>query len=98
MKRFHLSPLAKTDLADIRHHIRQDKPSAAERQIASFFKTFQTLARNAELGQRSPEFGPDIRTFSVGAYVIFYRPFTKGVEIVRVVSGYRDLDALFGHS
>lgn len=95
MRRFRLSSLAKSDLAEIRHYIRQDKPTAADRQIAAFFQTFQMLAKNSELGQRRPEFGPDLRDFSVGNYVIVYRPFVEGVEIARVVSGYRDMKTLF---
>jgi toxin ParE1/3/4 len=95
MRRFRLSSLAKHDLAEIRHYICQDKPAAADRQIVTFFQTFQTLAENPELGQRQPEFGTDLRTFSVGAYVVVYRPYAKGVEIARVASGYRDFDALF---
>jgi toxin ParE1/3/4 len=96
MRRFRLSPLAKNDLAEIRHYIRQDKPVAADGQIAKFYQTFGMLAKNWEMGQRRPEFGPEIRTFSVGTYVIVYRPFAEGVEIARVVSGYRDFEALFG--
>jgi toxin ParE1/3/4 len=98
MRRFHLSELAESDLADIRRYIERDKPAAAERQIAKFFQMFRTLAKNADLGERRPDYGPGIRTFSVGTYVIAYRPYAEGVEIVRVVSGYRDLDAMFaGH-
>jgi toxin ParE1/3/4 len=96
MRRFRLSPLAKSDLAEIRHYIRQDKPVAADRQIAKFFQTFQMLAKNSELGQRRPEFGEDLRTFSAGNYVIVYRPCADGVEIARVASGYRDFEAMFG--
>ena len=50
MRRFRLSPLAKSDLADIRHYIRQDKPTAADRQIATFFRTFRMLAKNFRIG------------------------------------------------
>jgi toxin ParE1/3/4 len=53
------------------------------------------LARNSELGQQRPELGPDLRTFSTGTYVIVYRPFPEGVEIARVVSGYREIEMLF---
>lgn len=95
MRRFRLSPLARRDLAEIRHYIRQDKPMAADRQIAAFFRIFQMLAKNSEMGQRRPEFGADLRTFSVGNYVIAYRPYDEGVEIARVVSGYRDMKTLF---
>lgn len=96
MKRFRVSTLAKRDIAEIRHFIRLDKPTAADRQIAKFFDTFRILAENSELGQRRPEFGSGLRTFSIDSYTIVYRPFEKGVDIARVVSGYRDIDALFG--
>jgi toxin ParE1/3/4 len=95
MRRFRLSSLAKRDLAEIRHYIRRDKPTAADRQIAAFFRAFRMLAENSEMGQRRPEFGPDLRDFSVGNYAIVYRPFAGGVEIARVISGYRDFKALF---
>jgi toxin ParE1/3/4 len=96
MRRFRLSPLARSDLAEIRHFIRKDKPAAADRQIATFFRSFHVLAKNREMGQHRPEFGSEIRTFSVGNYVVVYRPFAEGVEVVRVVSGFRDLDNLLG--
>jgi toxin ParE1/3/4 len=96
MSRFRLSFLAKSDLAEIRHYIRQDKPDAADRQIATFFRAFRALAQNSELGERRPEFGPELRVFSVGTYVVVYRPHEAGVEIARVVSGYRDLEVMFG--
>ncbi len=95
MSRFRLSELAKTDLAEIRHYIARDKPGAAGRQIASFFERFHTLARHPEMGQRRPELGAGLRSFAVGNYVIIYRPTSEGVEIARVVSGYRDLMPFF---
>jgi toxin ParE1/3/4 len=53
------------------------------------------LAANHELEQLRGELGFDIRLFSVGNYAIIYRPYAQGVEIVRVLSGFRDLDVLF---
>jgi toxin ParE1/3/4 len=94
MRRFRLSLLARTDLAEIRHYIRQDKPIAADRQLARFYRTFQMLARNPELGQRRHEFASELRTFVVGNYVVVYRPHAEGAEIARVVSGYRDIESL----
>jgi plasmid stabilization system protein ParE len=46
MSRFRLNHLAKIDLAQIRNYIASDKPRAAERQIARFFRVFHTLTRN----------------------------------------------------
>lgn len=94
MSRFRIAELAKTDLAEIRAYIARDKPGAADRQIARFFERFHMLARHGEMGQRRPELGADLRSFAVGNYVIVYRLITDGVEIARVVSGYRDLEAL----
>ena len=95
MNSVRLASLAKTDLAEIRHYIARDKPGAADRQIARFFETFQMLGGNPELGERRYDLGPELRCFVLGTYVIIYRPAVEGVEIARVISGYRDLDALF---
>jgi len=95
MSVFRLAELAKADLADIRRYIAQDKPSAADRQIRKFFDTFHLLAQNPELGERREDFGPGLRCFSVGNYAIVYRCGPECVEVARVVSGYRDLHALF---
>ena len=95
MRRFRLADLAKTDLAEIRRYIAKDNPAAARRVIAGLFNRFRLLARHPELGERHPEFGSQARTFAAGNLVIIYRPTDRGVEISRVVSGYRDLTALF---
>ena len=95
MRRFRLAHLARTDLAGIRHYIAQDKPAAADRQIATFFEKFHVLATHPQMGQSRPELGSNLRSFAIGNYVIIYRPTSEGIEIARVLSGYRDLDVLF---
>jgi toxin ParE1/3/4 len=50
---------------------------------------------NPDLGERQASLSENLRAFSVGNYVIFYRTIPTGVEIVRVVSGYRDFEKLF---
>lgn len=95
MSRFLLSDLAKADLADIRYFVSQDKPKAARRLISSFFERFHLLAKHPEMGQAQPDLGQQVRQLVVGNYVIVYRPRRDGVEIVRVVSGFRDLPFLF---
>lgn len=49
------------------------------------------------MGRRRDELLPSLRSFPVDDYLIFYRPIAGGIEILRVVSGYRDLNALFEH-
>jgi toxin ParE1/3/4 len=95
MTHVRLASQARIDLAEIRHYIARDKPLAADKQIDAFFKRFHRLATNPELGELRPELGENLRAFSVGNYIIFYRALPEGAEIVRVVSGFRDLDKLF---
>ncbi len=94
MTRFRLSALAKNDLAEIWTFIAADNPAAADRQSGAFFDRFHMLAANPEMGESHPELGVELRLFSVGNYVIAFRRMAGGVEIARVVSGYRDLPAL----
>jgi len=47
------------------------------------------------MGRLRDELADGLRSFPVGRYVIFYRPIPKGIEIVRVLHGARDLDAIF---
>jgi toxin ParE1/3/4 len=49
------------------------------------------LRDNPLAGRARPELAENVRSFPVGNYVIFYRPLQDGIEIVRVLSGYRDL-------
>jgi toxin ParE1/3/4 len=50
-----------------------------------------TLSSNAQMGERRKDFASgDLRSFSVGKYIIFFRPARDGIEVARVVSGYRD--------
>ena len=61
---------------------------------ASSLDRFAILARFPEMGQACRDVREDLRQFSIGSYVIFYRPTEAGVEIARVVSGARDTDSL----
>ncbi|MEM8640216.1 MAG: type II toxin-antitoxin system RelE/ParE family toxin [Cyanobacteria bacterium P01_G01_bin.54] len=47
------------------------------------------------MGRKRYELLPDLRSFPVEDYLIFYRSLVEGIEIVREVSGYRDLEQLF---
>jgi toxin ParE1/3/4 len=46
------------------------------------------------MGRSRPELAPNLRSFPVGQYVIFYLPLAKGVEIVRVLHGARDFESI----
>jgi toxin ParE1/3/4 len=68
---------------------------AAERLLKKINQKCTTLAHFPNMGRRRDELLSSLRSFPVDDYLIFYRPIEGGIEILRVVSGYRDLEALF---
>ncbi|WP_407919191.1 type II toxin-antitoxin system RelE/ParE family toxin [Deferrisoma camini] len=51
---------------------------------------FEQISEFPSMGRQRPELGPAVRSFPVGRYVVFYRLTGDTVEIVRVISAYRD--------
>ena len=96
MARARFTPLAKDDLKAINRYIAQDNPAAARRLIAQIKAQCQTLAEFADMGRLWEELTPPLRSFTVSNYLIFYRPSSKdGIEVIAVVSGYRNLETFF---
>lgn len=53
------------------------------------------MADFPNIGQSCDNFASGLRSFPVEDYLIFYRSIDGGVEVVRIVSGYRDLEIVF---
>jgi len=47
------------------------------------------------MGKTRDHLSPGLRSFSVASYQTFYRIVPGGIELVRVLHGARDLNALF---
>lgn len=88
-------PQALADLADIWAYIADDSLGRADAFADLVALKFQALARRPGIGRHRPELAPDIRSFVVGRYVIFYLPSSRGIEVVRVLHGSRDIESLF---
>jgi toxin ParE1/3/4 len=73
----------------------QSSLDSSEQILAMINQKCRRLAQFPLMGRSRPELGQDIRSFPVSSYLIFYRQIADGVEIVRVISGYQDLTALF---
>lgn len=95
MSRYTITPAAKQDIKEIKDFIVSNNQEAARIFIAELTQKFQTLADFPEMGRLWHELVPPLRSFPIGRYLIFYRPVNNGIQIMRVVSGYRDLDAIF---
>jgi toxin ParE1/3/4 len=68
---------------------------AAEKFLASVNQKCYHLSQFPMMGKSRSELGFGIRSFPFSPYLIFYHPIEGGVEILRVVSGYRNLSSLF---
>jgi len=95
MSRYRLSRTAHADLDDSWLHIATDSLAAADRFVDELIAKFQILATQPGMGRLREELADSLRSFPVGNYVIFYRPIPDGVEVVRVLSGFRDIPNLF---
>lgn len=90
MGQFRLSEQALRDLTDIRKYISADSIINADRLLARFNEIFRLLSKEAALGIRTAGLPSDTRRFPVGNYIIYYRKYKSGIQVLRVVHGMRD--------
>jgi toxin ParE1/3/4 len=88
-------PRAKSDLVEIWDYIADDSEARADSFVDMIDEKLLALASNPGMGRAGDELAQGLRSFPVGRCVIFYRSISEGVEIVRVLHGSRDIDALF---
>jgi len=89
------SPHAEADLEAILEYIAKDKPIAAISFVEKLREKCFVLAANPELGELRPDLAENLRCFSFRNYVNFHRTMQNGVEIIRVASGFQNLEMLF---
>jgi toxin ParE1/3/4 len=86
---------ATEDLATIRAYIRRDNASAAQKQMVKFRELFRLLLKHPGMGEvRLDVAQPNIRSVSVGNYVIYFRQHTEVVELLRIVHGALDTPSI----
>lgn len=90
-----ISSEAESDLIQIWSFIASDNPVAANELLEQINTRCQSYAHQSELGELRPELGADVRSLSVGWYVVFYRPSSVGIEMIRVIHGARDQNRTF---
>ncbi|MCC5639430.1 type II toxin-antitoxin system RelE/ParE family toxin [Nostoc sp. CHAB 5844] len=86
---------ASQDLDEILDYFLVRNVNAGERFIREFNKKCQQIAQFPNIGRSYANFNPSLRGIPLDGYIIFYQVFEESVVIVRVVSGYRDLDSIF---
>jgi len=88
-------PLAETDILEIWDCIADDSLAAADRWLDRLDEKFRLLATQPMMGRARDELAPGVRSFPIGRYVVFYVPLDDGIDVVRVLHGVRDIDAVF---
>ncbi|MEG4501155.1 type II toxin-antitoxin system RelE/ParE family toxin [Microcoleus sp. F10-B4] len=68
---------------------------SSDRFLSNLDAKFAKIAQFPNIGRQRDEILPLLRSLSIDNYLILYMPIGQDVEIFRVVSGYRDLSALF---
>ncbi|MET0355420.1 MAG: type II toxin-antitoxin system RelE/ParE family toxin [Cellvibrio sp.] len=90
-----ISPQAEEDLVDIWLYIAADSPDNADRFLDYIYQQARHLAELPQSGKLRPELAPDLRSFPVAKYLLFYREQNSNIELVRVLHAARDLDTFF---
>jgi len=87
---------ASRDIESIIDYIADNRGlTAAESYLKKINQKCLNLAQFPSMGKKRDELYPELRSFPVDSYLIFYRQIPDGIEILRVVSGYQDLTKLF---
>lgn len=95
MSSFSIAPLAQADIDEIWDYIAADNPPAADRWLDVLYDKFLLLASQPLIGQIREELSPDLRSFSVDRYVLYYKVLGQRIRILRVLHGARDIEPLF---
>ncbi|MEH1942545.1 MAG: type II toxin-antitoxin system RelE/ParE family toxin [Nostoc sp.] len=98
MKQHIISPKASQDLSEIIDYFVSINIDAGENFVEKFDKKCKDLANFPNMGRSYGNIKADLRGVPLDSYIILYRVGNNGIEIVRVVSGYQNLESLFVES
>jgi toxin ParE1/3/4 len=67
-------PQVQLDLIDIWNYIADDNEAAADRMLDRIEGVLQMLSEQPKAGRERLELAPELRSFPVGNYLLFYLP------------------------
>lgn len=95
MARLTITDHARSDLHEIHSYIAEDNPEAARRFIKRLRDKARQISETPGMGRsRAEDLRPNLFSFPVGEYILFYRKQPDGIVLVRVIHGSRDLPSL----
>lgn len=95
MSSYSFSDEAVKDINNICEYVARQNSQSASQLFDAIRKKCNLVAEFPNMGKSFSRLSPNLRGFVVENYIVFYYPREDGIDIVRVVSGYRDLESLF---
>jgi toxin ParE1/3/4 len=93
---FRLTKPAIQDIEAIADRIAQQSGlERSEKFLRELESKFSNIIAFPKIGRERSEILSGMRSMPIDTYTIFYIPVGQDIDILRVVSGYRDLTALF---
>ena len=96
MPNIRVAEAAGEDLEDIWQYVAKNNAEAARRLIKEITGKFKLLRDHPNIGREENTLLGALRSFPVRNYIIFYKPFDKGIEILRILHSARDVDNILG--
>ncbi|QLE56672.1 type II toxin-antitoxin system RelE/ParE family toxin [Nostoc sp. TCL26-01] len=90
-----ISPEASQDLEEIIDYFSNINIEAGEDFLKEFDKKCKYLVDFPHMGRSYKHIKDYLRGIPLDRYIIFYRLINNGIEIMHIVSGYRDFKSLF---
>ena len=95
MNSYSFADRAVQDLEEICDYIAQNNSKAASQLFDAIRQKCKLVAEFPGMGKSYDRLSRGLRGFTVDDYIVFYYPKADGIDIARVINGYRDLEALF---
>ncbi|MEM7759920.1 MAG: type II toxin-antitoxin system RelE/ParE family toxin [Cyanobacteria bacterium P01_A01_bin.40] len=95
MSSYSFTDTAVKDLEEICDYIAHQNSNAASQLFDAIRKKCTLVANFPNMGKSYAKLATNLRGFTIEDYIVFYYPRENGIDIVRVISGYRDIEALF---
>ena len=95
MNTYFLSPIAEQDIDEIVTYTAQENPKAAMKLLDALYEAMDMLASNPMIGHKRKDLTNKLVRFwpFKWHYLIVYKD-CQPIEIVRILSGYRDISSL----
>ncbi len=90
-----LSVEASQDIENILDYFLQRNIDAGEKFVKDFNNKCLNIVKFPKIGRSYSHIDSPLRGIPIDGYIIFYQLLEHSIVIIRVVSGYRDIESLF---